>query len=288
MKKMLIFAAVFLATAAAIYIAVTAKKIPGKKPAKEKAPYKIEYAKPAPAKKRGTKPVPAKPTAPSGKKPRIAIVVDDFGYTTGNLDDFYSIGLPLTFSILPNLEFSGYVAESARSRGYEVILHLPMEAQNGSLNKEKNTILTTMTASEISRILDESIDSVPGIKGVSNHTGSKATENEAVMRTVLTDLKKRKLYFLDSKSTANSVCLKAAKATGIMFAERDIFLDNESNPAYIKGYLDKLVEKARARGYAIGICHDRPVTAQVMKEMLPKLAKEGIEFVPASRLAEDK
>ena len=71
-------------------------------------------------------------------------------------------------------------------------------------------------------------------------------------------------FFLDSLSTSGSVCRDVAREAGIGYARRNIFLDNESDPEYIKGQLQRLAERAVETGWAIGIGHDRVNTVEAI------------------------
>lgn len=220
------------------------------------------------------------------QEPKIAIVLDDFGYSLNNVNKLLNIKQPVTFSILPNLQYSGKVAEIAGNNKYETILHLPMESKADYRHAEKGTISVTMTDEEILSRLRKALASVPGVKGVSNHQGSRATEDKRVMRTIMKYLKNKNLYYLDSKSTSDSVCEKTSDVLGERFAKRDVFLDNSSDPDYIENQMVLLKEIALRRGYAVGIGHDRKNTIKVLSRVMPKMAEEGIEFVFLSKLAE--
>lgn len=214
---------------------------------------------------------------------RIAIVLDDWGYNLNNIHIVDQIKLPFTASILPNLAFSRKVAEELHTRGFEIILHLPMQPHE-KYKLEKNTILTSLGEASINKIIDADLSSIVYAKGVSNHMGSMATENTKTMEAVFKKLKNRKLYFLDSLVTTNSVCSELARKTGLAFAKRDIFLDNRDDPVYIKQQINKLKLRAKARGKAIGIGHDRKATLEVLKEVMPQLEKEGFRLVYLSEL----
>ncbi|MDP3791796.1 MAG: divergent polysaccharide deacetylase family protein [Candidatus Omnitrophota bacterium] len=239
--------------------------------------------------KRAVLKVPAKKKAlPAVQKkfsnPKIAIVMDDFGYNMNNTDNLFAAGQPVTLSILPNLPYSRRVAQLAHSKKYEIILHLPLESNDKSAPKELGTIRTDMDNKKISSILGEDIASVPGLKGISNHQGSKATEDKATMSVILADLKSRNLYFFDSLVTDKSVCMEAAKNAGVPYAKRDMFLDNDSSPDYIEKQVLSLRRLAFRKGSAIGVCHDRKNTVAVLSRMMPELSAEGIEFVPLSEM----
>ncbi|MFH0839336.1 MAG: divergent polysaccharide deacetylase family protein [Candidatus Omnitrophota bacterium] len=214
----------------------------------------------------------------------IAIVIDDWGYSLRNLDSLFQIGKSLTVAILPNLQYSQSIAKQMSARNIEIILHLPLEPHNKNAENEKDTIFTHMDKQQILTMLDSCIKNVPYIKGISNHQGSKATEDKALMKIIFDELKKRNLFFLDSFVTTKSICENVARQTGIRFAKRATFIDNEEDPDYIKTQLRHLVYIAKRDGAAIGICHDRPVTISVLKETMDEFEREGIQFVKLSSL----
>ncbi|MFH0828096.1 MAG: divergent polysaccharide deacetylase family protein [Candidatus Omnitrophota bacterium] len=218
------------------------------------------------------------------KAGKIAIVIDDVGYTLSNLGIIESLKYPLTFSILPGLDFSKSAAEDLNSRGFQIILHLPMEPKdNRSL--EADTILVSMDEAQVRSIINKDLTAIPKLKGVSNHMGSKVTEDEKTMSVVLDELKKRNMFFLDSFVTANSVAKQLAAQKKLRFVQRDVFLDNSSEPEYIRQQINQLKQKALKNGQAVGIGHDRKATLEVLREEIPKMAKEGFRFVFVSDLA---
>lgn len=225
----------------------------------------------------------AKVELPVKFKGKIAIVIDDWGYNLNNLPLVKAIAKPLTLAILPNLPFSTRIAEEAHAQGLEIILHLPMEPLE-KYNLEKNTLITSMDEAKLRNILDQDLATVRYAKGVSNHMGSKFTSDYKAVSIVFSELKKRKLYFLDSFVSSKSVCGEIAKEEQIPFTERDIFLDNKLDAGYIKGQLIRLKNKSALEGAAIGIGHDRKTTLQVLKEELPKMEREGYRLVFVSEV----
>lgn len=218
--------------------------------------------------------------------PKVAIVMDDFGYNKNNLEDIFSAKEKITFSVLPNLPYSRKVAQIAQSMGYEVILHLPLESNDRSAPTEEGTINTGMSESDVMALLEKDIAGVPGLKGVSNHQGSRATEDKALVTVILRDLKKRNLYFFDSFVTDKSVCRDAAKRSGVPYARRDMFLDNTNSRDYIEKQILSLRRFAFRKGSAIAVCHDRKNTIRALRKIMPLLAAEGIVFVSLSDMIE--
>jgi len=182
------------------------------------------------------------------------------------------------------LKNSGLISQKLNNLGFEIILHLPMEPKE-KYHLERNTIMTDMDAEKIRSILIQDLSTIKFAKGVSNHMGSRITESSKDSAIVISEVKKRKLYFLDSFVTARSACASLAKKIKIRFAKRDIFLDNLDDPSYIKGQIIKLRNLAKKNGQAIGIGHDRRNTLVVLKEVLPQLVKSGYKLVFVSEIA---
>ncbi len=219
------------------------------------------------------------------KKAKVAIVLDDWGYNLKHIDFIKESKFPVTISILPFLPYSKQISEEAEKNNLEIIVHLPLEPQNWrKVNVEKKVILTLMKKDEILKILSDSLKSVPYAKGISNHMGSKATEDKNLMSVIFGELKKRRLYFLDSFVTPKTVCEDLAADMNVKFAQRTIFLDNEADSEYINGQLMSLLDYASRYGDAIGIGHDRDMTLKVIRNFLPKINKEKYEIVFVSDL----
>ncbi len=217
---------------------------------------------------------------------KIAIVLDDWGYNDQLFKEALKLDSPITFAILPELPYSAEIAAALHKHGYEFILHLPLEPHNSSAQTlEKNTILTTMSQKEIQDILNRHIASLPGLKGVNNHMGSKATEDRQTMLYVLEILKAKRLYFLDSYTSNKSILESVTGETGVPFYKRDIFIDDKYDSSSIKNELIKAKDLAKTRGYVIVIGHAKPLTIAALKELIPKFEKEGCAFVYVSDLA---
>jgi polysaccharide deacetylase 2 family uncharacterized protein YibQ len=217
--------------------------------------------------------------------PKVAIVLDDFGYNNENLAVLFDMGIPVTFSVLPNLKYSSKISREAHSKGYEVILHLPLEPHSKEVKEEPNTINSRLPEKEVLARLESDIKSVPDLVGVSNHMGSQSTEDPKLMGVILRALETKGLFFLDSMTASKSVCEDVAKKLGVKFAKRSVFLDSTPEEDKIRDQIYLLKQRAFTTGSAIAIGHDKKVTVKVLSEELPALAREGIRFVPVSELA---
>ena len=233
------------------------------------------------------KPETVTPTSELPKKesrPRIAIIIDDLGNSKKVDDEVLAIDAPLTVSVFPLLSDSKEAAEKASSNGMEAMLHLPMEPHDyPKANPGEGVLLTSMDDIAIITQLYEDIKSVPGIKGVNNHMGSKFTEDAERMRIILKQLKDKGLYFVDSKTSPRSKSDKTAREMGLRAGARDVFLDNKQDEGHIIGQIEELKKIARKHGSAIGIGHPYPVTIAALKKAIPGVEKE-FNIVHASEL----
>ena len=223
-------------------------------------------------------------------KARIAIVIDDWGYHKSVLPLLYKIKSPVTIAVIPHLRFSKSIAREAGQRGYQVILHLPLESE-GHLAVEKDTLNCSMSEHEIRQRLDGLLKSVPEIVGVNNHQGSKATKDTRIMGIIFSELHKNGLFFLDSRTTRRSVCPQTARDTGIKFAQSDGFidlppsrLDENEYQEYVRKNLERISAAAEKRGYAIMIGHDLEPTLDLLSREIPKMEQKGFKFVFLSEL----
>lgn len=232
-------------------------------------------------------PDPAEPTAepaPATGIPRIAIIVDDGGYGGAITDSVLALDPNLTLAILPMTPYAADTARRAVERGFEVILHMPMEPEDGGSNL-LSPLTVGMTPEQIAEVTDKALADVPGAKGVNNHEGSRFTGDSAAVKAFLEVLKSRSLYFVDSRTSPLTVADSIAASLGIPVAARDVFLDNDSDEAQMRARFAELLDTARKNGSAIGICHFRTASVRVLGELLPGLReREGVELVHASQL----
>lgn len=256
------------------------KKVPPKKPIAEQSVPPV-VSKP----KKNFSQVPPNKEEPVPFQGRIAIIIDDWGYSLESCRALQEIKSPVAVAILPGLKHSKQIATCAHTNKKDVMLHLPMEPHQMSETYPENYIIeTSMSRKKIQAILEKSLESVPFVTGVNNHMGSKVTENERAMKIIYGELSKRDLFFVDSFVTSKSICSDLAKKIDVRFARRDIFLDNENNRAYIEQQFKELAREAKQKGRAIAIGHDRRLTLQIIKEQTDILEKQGFRIVSVKDL----
>jgi polysaccharide deacetylase 2 family uncharacterized protein YibQ len=248
-----------------------------------RVPQPVPSSRPQPSVLPTTAPVPAKSRQPSVTEnahgARLALIVDDCGQWLQTERAFIALPIPLTLSILPGVRYTSLIATEAAQAGKGVMLHLPMEPVS-HLDPGPGKITTEMSDQQIDARVRSDLAQVPLARGVNNHEGSKATADMRVMRDVASVLVEHgKLFFVDSRTGADSVAAQAARAAGLPAASRDVFLDDRENVAYTEGQLREAAEIARRTGSAIAIGHPRETTLEAVRAMIPQLQADGIRFV---------
>ena len=217
-------------------------------------------------------------------RPRIALIIDDIGYNRAVAERFVMLHPAITLSVLPRSPHGAAIARSARSRGREIMLHLPMEPlEYPAIDPGPGALTAAMTPAEIRRTLIDHLDAVPFVTGVNNHMGSRLTTLSAPMYEILAVLKSRHLFFIDSRTTESSLAGRTARLLQVPFARRDVFLDHDPVPSAIRTQIRLLIRIARLHGEAVGIGHPHKTTLEVLTAELSVIT-EAADLVTASRL----
>lgn len=221
--------------------------------------------------------------ADSTKSVSIAIVIDDLGHHYERGKALVDMPYPLTLSFLPGRKYTLELSKRAYLSGKEVMLHAPME------NTRKyplgfGGLTSDMDKQAVQRSLQTSIVGVPHLVGLNNHMGSALTQSPKAMSWVMELVASYPLYFLDSKTSADSVAARTARNYGIPTMVRDVFLDHEQTPEYVEEQFEKLLSIAQRKGQAIAIAHPHKVTIEFLNKTLPSLGERGITIATASGL----
>ena len=179
-----------------------------------------------------------------GGHPKLAIIIDDLGYDREAAEMLFQIPFPLTISVLPHLPLSSIVAEEGSRRGYQVLLHIPVESTGGE-KAESIELRVGMTPDEAVQVLQGMLNTVPQAIGVNNHQGSLGTADTDLMNAIMPALHERGLFFVDSRTTPMSIAFASARRAGVPAASRDVFLDDDQDAAAIQHQLELAVRDAK-------------------------------------------
>ncbi len=234
-----------------------------------------------------TEDFPARPPLPESDDRQgersIALIIDDIGFNLGPLKELLKINSPLAFAVLPYAPHAVAAAELIHEQGREIMLHLPMEPRGGKEDPGPGALFRALPEVEIRKRVAEALAAVPYVVGANNHMGSAFMEDEEKLEIVLGELQSRGLFFIDSRTTSASRAGALAARSGIRFAARGLFLDNNQEQAVIFNNLLEHLEKT-AQTNTVIIGHPYPGTVKALQEAIPLLRSRGIRFVAPSEI----
>jgi len=216
---------------------------------------------------------------------RLAIVLDDAGESLDVVKEVERLPSVVAVAVLPNAARSAEVARELGAQGRELLLHMPMEpVGNHGPGPGDGAVEVGLSGEEIRSRIDHAIEVVRGARGINNHMGSRASADRPAMHAVMDAIRGRGLYFLDSRTTPETVAEEVARETGIPALHRDVFLDVVTEPEAIRHALAQAVARARSQGLAVAIGHVHPLTIETLASELPRLS-ESVRLVRPSQLA---
>jgi polysaccharide deacetylase 2 family uncharacterized protein YibQ len=222
------------------------------------------------------------PSLANAQNAQVAIIIDDIGYRQS---DAAVLTLPgkITYAILPHTPYGKTLAQQAYNQDDDVILHIPMEAENGK-KLGPGALTTHMNEQAIRTVLSLAFAEIPFALGINNHMGSKLTKLYNPMTWTMRFLKERDLFFVDSVTTGRTKAERIANKLGVPTTHRQFFLDNELNSDYIDQQFLQLIEYAQQHKSVVAIAHPHPETVIALKRLIPLLAQLEIDLVPISSL----
>jgi uncharacterized protein len=224
------------------------------------------------------------PRSQPGEGARLAIILDDLGNDRAAAQAIFAMPYPLTLSVLPNHPHSVDIAQEASRRGFQVMLHLPMQSMANE-RPEARELRPGMSAADVSSLVDNLLQAVPGAAGVNNHQGSQSTADSALMDELMPVLREHKLFYVDSRTTAATVAYDTAQRFGVHSGFRNVpFLDDVAEVGAVRKQLELALRDARKKGDAIAIGHPYPATLQALREVLPEAKPQGVRLVFASEV----
>ena len=228
---------------------------------------------------------PSKPSRPESTAymPLVAILIDDMGYNLRINNAFLKLEAPLSFSFLPTAPHTPKLAQKAEDLGKDVLIHLPLEPVNSAIDPGPGVLRLSMDLDSMLQTLRKDLDAVPGAIGVNNHMGSKFTTSKRGMELILAEIKRRGLFFVDSRTTRDTVAYVTARSMGIPAAERTVFLDHDTQKESIRKEVSKMVKLSVENGCALAIGHPTSNTWKVLYEELPRISKR-VRIVPVHKI----
>ncbi|USB32202.1 divergent polysaccharide deacetylase family protein [Paenibacillus sp. YPG26] len=224
-------------------------------------------------------------------KKKLAVIIDDLGNKMEGTDEILSMPVKLTVAVMPFLQTTQQDAKRAHERGYDVLVHLPMEPKQGKPEwLGPGAVLAKLPNEEVRKRVEAAIDNVPYAVGINNHMGSKVTADERIMSIVLDICKERGLFFVDSKTNHQSVVGKLCEQKGLPQVYNHIFLDDVATDDHISRQIGKVSKWLKNHESCVTIGHvgsGGKRTASVLRHSIHMLKQEA-EFVGVSDLARER
>ncbi len=234
---------------------------------------------PTPVWKKYTKPV----TAPADLK-KIVVIIDDLGEDRPHTREAIALPGPVTLAFLPYPRGVRALAAEGRKAGHELLVHMPMEPLDVSLDPGSYVLRSKMDPAQFDKTLQDNLAAIDDYVGINNHMGSRLTRDQQAMRVVMAKLSDLGLLFVDSRTVGSSVAEATAADYLVPHAGRDVFLDDDPTLPGVRKQLATLESIARRRGHAVAIGHPKAATLAALKEWIPTLADKGFALVPVSMI----
>ncbi|WP_372584318.1 divergent polysaccharide deacetylase family protein [Aggregatibacter actinomycetemcomitans] len=195
---------------------------------------------------------------------KLAIVIDDLGYHSKEDAQILALPKAVSVAIIPAAPYAKQRNQQAHQQGRDILIHMPMETVS-KMKIEGGGLHLGMNQEEVNHRVQTAKKIVSHAIGMNNHMGSAATADVPLMTKLMTALRERHLFFLDSRTIGRSVAGKIAKAQGVLALDRHIFLDDSNDLADVQRQFRAAVQYAQKHGTAIAIGHPRKNTIAVLQ-----------------------
>jgi uncharacterized protein len=222
----------------------------------------------------------------NARAPRIALMVGGLGLS----DE----GAEAAIAKLPSAVTLGFApygatieerAAEAREAGHETALQAPMEDfSDGTRDSSPHVLKTSASDADNIESLHWLMSRFTGYVAVANHLGGKFTADPKEISPILTEIAARGLGYLDDGVSARSVAPDVAATLAMPWARADLVIDANPSPEAIEAELARLLDRARERGWAIGVASASPISVELLARWANGLESKGVALVPLSAL----
>lgn len=242
------------------------------------------------------KPKPQKPIPAVKKtyKAKLAVVIDDCGYSISLAKQLAAIDYPVTFAVIPFTPYGQETAKLVKKAGQTLFLHFPMQPKSyPDFDPGKGALLLNMPEAIISMVTKKNFEWFPvKLDGTNNHTGSAYTEDRHKMAQALDEIKKYTNTYLDSYTSGGSVAYDVCQRKGMKCGVNNVFLDNEEpglvtvtdKQNHVHDQLIYAAKKALKNNHAIAIGHLRKATVSALDKTFAQIEEMGVKIVPVTEL----
>jgi polysaccharide deacetylase 2 family uncharacterized protein YibQ len=217
-------------------------------------------------------------------QPKIAIILGGMGLNdklTARAARDLSGDITFAFAPYgPNLQDQ---VNAAREQGHEILLQLPLEPVGfPASNPGPKTLLADADTPTNLQNLQWHMSRFTGYAGVVNYMGGRFMAAPEAVKPMLSELKKRGLFFVEDGSLPLSSMDDVAQAVRQPVRHADVVIDASPDAQSIADALSKLEEQARSQGFAMGTGSGLAVTVDTVRDWAKSARDRGIILVPAT------
>lgn len=213
-------------------------------------------------------------------KPRLGIVILDDGSDAGAALTAMRLPVPVTMAIAPTADAADKRADAARRFGREVLLLLPMQAEE-TFDTAPNPIALHVPRDELLRRIDWNLAQIDNYVGVINQHGEAASRDPETMRIVMEKLRDTGLGYIDGRTHEDSVAGAVARRMGIPTGDITNSVVSDVDTDALRAELDAAVQRAQRWGTAlIAIPAGRTQIAALQKWL--EADREAVEIAPVT------
>jgi polysaccharide deacetylase 2 family uncharacterized protein YibQ len=212
----------------------------------------------------------------------IGEIVEDSAFQT--IVAYLSLPEKVSVSVLPGKKQSTLTTQLANQYHKEVLIRLPLEpATKIPSGFPSPVIMVHYSKENIRSIMAEATASVPHSVGFVNIWGSRALEDSRIMNIILSEIRDRKEFFVEMRTTKNSLAPAMAETLGVPYEEITGAV-SEKTKAEMEKQLKSFCLTAQLTGSAIITAPVTPALIAALKATLPWLRQNGVLLVPVSDL----
>lgn len=217
-------------------------------------------------------------------RPRIAIVLTGMGLNS-MVSKAAIKDMPgeVSLAVSPYADNVQNWVNRARSRGHEVLMHVPMEPDTYPMDDPgPHTLLTGVEPQTNIDRLHWVMSRATGYAGLVNFMGTRFTEDQSAIQPVLTEMLKRGVYFLDNNTADDSQVSTVAARLNMPLSVNSVVIDDIPTAKRIDDMLGEVTRIARRDGQVVAMAAAYPITLERLKKWIETLQARGYVLAPVS------
>lgn len=219
-------------------------------------------------------------------KPKVGLIVTGLGMSRAATEAAIA-AMPedVTLSLDAYARGLDFWVARARDDGHEVLLSLPLEAENFPFEDPGPDALKVLDSPEDNvRKLEYVLGRTTGYLGVLAVHGSKFLTVEDQVDNLIAQLKNRGLMYVDG-GAEGSLGTRSAYKVDVPWATVEIDFDRAQSAAEFQNLLGEFEALARKRALSIARVSATPLSMARLQAWLATLDDKGFQLVPVSALA---